>query len=249
MRTGQLAELVGVTVRTIRYYHQAGVLPEPERLSNGYRDYTADHLVALLRIRELTATGLSLEQAGQVVANTVSGSVGQALDEVDRALEARIATLTEQHRRLTQARVGGLVGLSRLAAAMTVSPNDIPVATLVAHAYGEGDHVERLAGALHVPEIRAALIAVQERFDAIDADTTDQELDELTEQLQAVIDQFPSEFPPLSAAQSELIQNLLSCATLVHTLPGDVLEHRGSLVWNDGMDRVPLLAGTQYRRS
>lgn len=41
----------------------------------------------------------------------------------------------------------------------------------------------------------------------------------------------------------------LSCATLVHTLPGDVLEHRGSLVWNDGMDRVPLLAGTQHRRS
>lgn len=209
MRTGQLADLAGVTVRTIRYYHQAGVLPEPERLSNGYREYTVDHLVALLRIRELTATGLSLEQAGQVVADTVSDSADQALDEVDRALEARIATLTEQRRRLAQARAGGHVGLSRLAAAMTVSPNDIPVATLVAHAYGEGDHAEHLAGALRAPAIRAALIAVQERFDAIDADTTDQELDELTEQLQAVIDRFPSEFPPLSATQSELIQNLV----------------------------------------
>ena len=44
-------------------------------------------------------------------------------------------------------------------------------------------------------------------------------------------------------------QSDLSCATLVHTLPGDVLEHRGSLVRNDGMDRVPLLTGTEYRRS
>ena len=37
MRIGELADLAGVTVRTVRYYHQKDVLPEPARRANGYR--------------------------------------------------------------------------------------------------------------------------------------------------------------------------------------------------------------------
>lgn len=86
MRSAELAELAGVTIRTIRYYHQAGALPEPPRTSNGYRDYSAEHLVAVLKIRQLTSSGLSLAQAGEVAHRAVDDA---ALDEIDRALEAQ----------------------------------------------------------------------------------------------------------------------------------------------------------------
>ncbi|MDQ4114265.1 MAG: MerR family DNA-binding transcriptional regulator, partial [Actinomycetota bacterium] len=31
MRIGELAAAAGVSTRTVRYYHQVGLLPEPER--------------------------------------------------------------------------------------------------------------------------------------------------------------------------------------------------------------------------
>ncbi|MGC2941303.1 MULTISPECIES: MerR family transcriptional regulator [unclassified Brevibacterium] len=90
MRISELAELAGVTVRTVRYYHQVGVLAEPPRQSNGYRDYRADHLVTLLRIGQLTDSGLSLAQAGAMAADCdSSSSADEALDEVDKHWKQR----------------------------------------------------------------------------------------------------------------------------------------------------------------
>jgi len=40
MRIGELAAIAGVTTRTVRHYHRIGLLPEPERQSNGYREYS-----------------------------------------------------------------------------------------------------------------------------------------------------------------------------------------------------------------
>lgn len=50
MRIGELAATVGVTARAVRHYHHQGLLPEPERLTNGYRDYTLRHAVVLARV-------------------------------------------------------------------------------------------------------------------------------------------------------------------------------------------------------
>ncbi|MEV4016841.1 MerR family DNA-binding transcriptional regulator [Nonomuraea angiospora] len=41
MLSSELAELAGVTVRTLRHYHQIGLLPEPRRASGGYRNTTS----------------------------------------------------------------------------------------------------------------------------------------------------------------------------------------------------------------
>ena len=41
----ELANLVGVTVRTVRHYHRLGLLPEPERRGNGYRSYGPADLI------------------------------------------------------------------------------------------------------------------------------------------------------------------------------------------------------------
>jgi DNA-binding transcriptional MerR regulator len=209
MRIGELAELAGVTIRTIRYYHQARVLPEPPRRSNGYRDYTVDHLVAVLRINQLTSSGLSLAQAGAVAADTSSATTDEALDEVDRALEARIAALTEQRERLARARAGHHVGLSRVAAALSLTSTDVPIAILLAHLYKDHPQIDLLADALVEPKLRSALVSMQERFDAIDETSTDSELEELTVWVRSLLAEFAGELPPLTEEQSQLVLDLV----------------------------------------
>ncbi|MFD1047876.1 MerR family transcriptional regulator, partial [Kibdelosporangium lantanae] len=56
----QLAATAGVTVRTVRHYHQVGLLSEPERDASGYRRYTAQAAVDLIRIRTLADAGVPL---------------------------------------------------------------------------------------------------------------------------------------------------------------------------------------------
>lgn len=60
--TREMADLAGVSLRAVRHYHDIGLLDEPERRSNGYKQYGVSHLVRLLRIKRLTALGFSLSQ-------------------------------------------------------------------------------------------------------------------------------------------------------------------------------------------
>ncbi|GGN89295.1 hypothetical protein GCM10011579_084000 [Streptomyces albiflavescens] len=59
MRTGELAAASGLTAKTIRFYEQAGLLPEPPRTSGGYRDYPPQATQRLAFIREAQAAGLT----------------------------------------------------------------------------------------------------------------------------------------------------------------------------------------------
>jgi DNA-binding transcriptional MerR regulator len=60
--TRQIADLAGTTVRAVRHYHEVGLLPEPERHANGYKQYGVAHLVRVVRIKRLTDLGFSLSQ-------------------------------------------------------------------------------------------------------------------------------------------------------------------------------------------
>lgn len=67
MRSSELARLAGVSVRTLRHYHQVGLLPEPGRSANGYRVYTASDLVRVLRVRRLADLGMPLSRIDPAV--------------------------------------------------------------------------------------------------------------------------------------------------------------------------------------
>ncbi|MFE1547290.1 MerR family transcriptional regulator [Streptomyces sp. NPDC058718] len=87
MRIGEIAALVGVTPRAVRHYHQSGLLPEPPRRANGYREYGIRDAVLLARIRRLTELGLGLDE----VRGTLADDEGRGLVEVLRELEADLA--------------------------------------------------------------------------------------------------------------------------------------------------------------
>ncbi len=205
MRVGEVADLAGVTVRTIRYYHQAGVLPEPPRRANGYRDYSVDDLVALLRVRQLVGTGLPLAEAGALVTESTSVTTEALIDEVDRALEARIADLVDQRRRLSQAREGGHLGQSKLAAALTFTSADVPIATLMAHLYEDELEADHVAEALLSPALRSSLTTLQERFDALDETTPAAEQDDLADAMLALSRELTQHLPPMPARYEQLL--------------------------------------------
>lgn len=86
MRIGELAALVGVSTRTVRHYHHLGLLPEPERLANGYRDYRLREAVALARIRRLAELGVSLDEIRDILADDRGRELREVLLELDADL-------------------------------------------------------------------------------------------------------------------------------------------------------------------
>jgi DNA-binding transcriptional MerR regulator len=69
LRIGEVAELTGVTPRTIRYYEEIGLLGgEAERVAGKHRVYTegdVERLQEIVRLRDLL--GLSLDQLSQLL--------------------------------------------------------------------------------------------------------------------------------------------------------------------------------------
>ncbi|MFD2024457.1 MerR family transcriptional regulator [Promicromonospora aerolata] len=84
--TRELADLAGTTVNAIRHYHTLGLLDEPPRTYNGYKQYGVRDLVSLLRLRRLAGLGLPLAQIG----TTSGSSATDALRRADTVLREEI---------------------------------------------------------------------------------------------------------------------------------------------------------------
>jgi DNA-binding transcriptional MerR regulator len=82
-------------VNAIRHYHRLGLLDEPERRYNGYKQYGVAELVWLLRILRLVELGVPLAQIAEAVAG------GRSTSTILREQSADLALRIEQ---LQQAR-------------------------------------------------------------------------------------------------------------------------------------------------
>jgi DNA-binding transcriptional MerR regulator len=111
LRIGEVAERVGVTPRTIRYYEELGLLGGGERVKGAHRLYTeADvaRLSELIRLRDLL--GLSLEElvtlaeAEEARAALRDQWYGDPTDEERVAIIERAAELVQQQLDLVRAR-------------------------------------------------------------------------------------------------------------------------------------------------
>jgi DNA-binding transcriptional MerR regulator len=102
---GQLADYAGVTTKTVRVYHAKGLLPEPGRDSSGYRRYTAQHAIELIKIRTLADAGVPLARIRDLRA-APDTDLREALHEVDAELTARIRGLRRTQQRLRRLAAG-----------------------------------------------------------------------------------------------------------------------------------------------
>lgn len=92
--TRELAELAGTTLKTVRHYHQIGLLDEPERAANGYKRYRIPHLIRLLRIRRLVDLGVPLSDI-PVLEESQEGA-----EQTLRALDAELKASIERQQRM-----------------------------------------------------------------------------------------------------------------------------------------------------
>ena len=66
MRIGELARRTGVSVRSLRYYEEQGLL-RPERRPSGYREYGDEDAVTVRGIRLMLAAGLNTATIGELL--------------------------------------------------------------------------------------------------------------------------------------------------------------------------------------
>ena len=107
---GQLAAYAGVTVRTVRHYHQVGLLPEPERDASGYRRYGATAVVSLIKIRTLANAGVPLSEIGQLL-EADAAAFAEAVQRIDRQLREEIKRLETSRRQIAQLAAGDSLAL------------------------------------------------------------------------------------------------------------------------------------------
>lgn len=79
---GDLARVTATKVVTIRYYEQAGLLPEPPRSDGNYRLYSQSHLERLRFIRRARDLGFSLGEIRSLL--LLAGNRSRSCADVDR---------------------------------------------------------------------------------------------------------------------------------------------------------------------
>lgn len=89
-KVGQLAQLTGLTVRTLHHYDQLGLLSPSTRTPSGHRLYGEPDVRRLYQIVALRELGLPLEVIGDLLTGepAVADLLRDQLAHVDRQLEA-----------------------------------------------------------------------------------------------------------------------------------------------------------------
>ena len=195
MKSSELAALAGVTVRALRHYHQLGVLPEPERGCNGYRNYDARDLIRLLRIKRLAAIGIPLEAMAELLNDDGSHGPGAEptalLDELEDRIDAEIDQLQRRKRLITGLRTARALDLPpelaqvvdafAASAPPSVRQMDREQAVLLAHLAGE-DGVGGLAEVyetLSSPELAGQVLQFYTGFADLTPETSAEDLERL----------------------------------------------------------------------
>ncbi len=102
---GQLAKYAGVTIKAVRHYHKRGLLEEPPRDPSGYRRYSAEHAIALVKIRTLAEAGVPLGRVKELLAANPD-QFAAAIAEIDRKLQEQLEALTLVRQRIAQLNSG-----------------------------------------------------------------------------------------------------------------------------------------------
>lgn len=121
MRIGELADQLGLNPKTIRYYENIGLLPEPERTPSGYRDYDERTGELVTFIKTAQRLGISLDEIREILAfreqrqppcSYVRSVLRRQVDEIDeriaelRHLRKELVTLDQIAEELPDPRPG-----------------------------------------------------------------------------------------------------------------------------------------------
>jgi DNA-binding transcriptional MerR regulator len=193
--TREIAELAGTSLRAVRHYHEVGLLAEPERRANGYKQYGVAHLVRVLRIKRLTDLGFSLPQIA---------AMGDADDHPEEALRTLDAELAATIERLQRARVElGLI--LRKSAPTDLPPEFAPGAAKAELSDADRSFIVVLTRVLGPQRLHAYADMLQNppddpvasEFDDLPADTDEQTRQDIAERMVPHLRELFDEHPDL----------------------------------------------------
>lgn len=96
MQIHQASERSGLSAKTIRYYEGVGLVPEPLRNENGYRDYTEKDVRFLGFVHRARTLGFTMEECELLMSlyldrnrksSEVKALASNKIDEIDQKLE------------------------------------------------------------------------------------------------------------------------------------------------------------------
>lgn len=208
---GEVAKLLGVTTKTIRYYEDIGLLDEPVRTESGYRVYNAQDLLRLYRIKHLQDLGLSLDRIQVLLQDAEQDPQNpDSAHEILRALESELtsqiaeleARRTQIQALLAQVPVDPLKHIQELPPTLRLMQEylgegvglDAPAATYAGQLWSQLDiflwnHTEYqqqqrelIRYVAEEPEARAQIVDVMRRVAALNEETpSDAELERLAD--------------------------------------------------------------------
>lgn len=107
MRIGKLAERASVSVRSLRYYEEQGLL-ESERTAGGHREYRESDVTRVRFVQLLYAAGMPSRRIIELLPFLDTGVATPTMldhfDEENDRIQRQIETLTATHNRLGRLR-------------------------------------------------------------------------------------------------------------------------------------------------
>jgi DNA-binding transcriptional MerR regulator len=67
LQIGEVAHRVGLSLRTVRYYEEMGLLIPENRTEGGFRLYTEEHVERLALIKQMKPLGFTVQEIGDVL--------------------------------------------------------------------------------------------------------------------------------------------------------------------------------------
>ncbi len=112
MRIQELSQRTAVPAKTIRYYESIGLMPDPQRAANNYRQYTPESIERLRFIVSARSLGFSLADIGEFLTARDEGTLPcrRVLDSFDERIldiDRRVADLLALRNTLTHIRQAG----------------------------------------------------------------------------------------------------------------------------------------------
>jgi DNA-binding transcriptional MerR regulator len=119
MRIGEVAKRSGLSATTVRYYEDIGLLPQPARAANGYRDYEPEAVERLRFVRDAQDSGLTLAEISSILELRAQGesTCHHTIELMERHLE-------DVDRRIESLRASRDVYAKLIARAITLDPTD-----------------------------------------------------------------------------------------------------------------------------
>jgi DNA-binding transcriptional MerR regulator len=214
--TRQLADLAGTTVKAVRHYHAMGLLDEPHRTANGYKQYETAHLIRLLQIKRLSDLGLPLSQIATM------DRADQVPDEAIWLIDAELAATIERLQRVRAElavilRHRAPIDLPRGFESVTQNLSDNDRAMLLI--YGQVLD-ENAMGQLR--ELVSRRDPVDDEFDALPVDADEAVIQDLAERMAGPLAAAQAAFPAVADAAQFSAHSAGRTASTVTQAMGDL---------------------------